>query len=356
MKLAGTGAAMADRAARGGLGGPSPQRGRDCSSCGGFDPQCSQRARLTGIRLAVGRPTARRRVALWRDGGPIRQGVKWVLLHPKDNGAEVAATMKSTAQIPTESTVPRLAHVNPSPRLPGSEAQPGPTLDRFAKRLRRVQLGSHRLKMAALALCPYGQCWSDVLTEIQINIKRSALAAEWECRLATVDDVLRDLARVGILGRKRSRGHIRLTLFDRIQNPESDRIPITLELPRVIGFRSLWKLPRVIGFRGHPNRTYNTAAAAAGWGVVRRRAASRAEARTAADPEATAGHRQHGAGAARGCADRRDASRCRRGVPGAQAQGFDPPGQVIQRRIRGPTGISRLRRTASRATAAGRRR
>ena len=136
----------------------------------------------------------------------------------------------STAQTATESNGgPRLAHVNPSPRLPGSEAQPGPTLDRFAKRLRRVELGSHRLKMAALALCPYGQCWSDVLTEIQINIKRATLAAEWECRLATVDDVLRDLARVGILGRKRSRGHIRLTLFDRIQNPESDRIPITLE-------------------------------------------------------------------------------------------------------------------------------
>ena len=155
-----------------------------------------------------------------------------------------------SAQSAPESTSPRLAHVNPSPRLPGSEAQPGPTLDRFAKRLRRVRLGSHKLKMAALALCPYGQCWSDELTQIQINIKRSTLAAEWEItRLATLDDMLRGLAEAGILHRRRGRGFIRLTLFDRVQ---SDRTGDHSEDSRVIT-RPITQSDHP---SDHPNRTY----------------------------------------------------------------------------------------------------
>ena len=138
-------------------------------------------------------------------------------------------TAQTDETIGNPTTGPKLAHVNPQPRLPGSEAAvQGETLERFAKRLRRVRLGSHRLKMAALALAVYGQAWSKTLTAIRISIKRQTLADEWECRLATVDDCLRGLEALGMLQRKRGRGCIHLTLFSDVQ---SDRNPITLGGP-----------------------------------------------------------------------------------------------------------------------------
>ena len=63
---------------------------------------------------------------------------------------------------------------------------------------RRVQLGSHRLKLWYLALCAYGRAWTRDGDMLEIGIKQKTLAGELETRLNVVSRTLRELRETGL--------------------------------------------------------------------------------------------------------------------------------------------------------------
>ena len=111
------------------------------------------------------------------------------------------------------SNSPALAYVNPQPRLPGSEAAPPQQPETFMRRARRVQLGSHRLKLWYLALCTFGRAWTRDSDMLELGIKQRTLAGELETRLNVVSRTLGELRETGLVQVFRKKYHSTIRIF-----------------------------------------------------------------------------------------------------------------------------------------------
>ena len=108
---------------------------------------------------------------------------------------------------------PALAYVNPQPRLPHSEAAPPEQPETFMRRARRVQLGSHRLKLWYLALCTYGRAWTRGEEVLEIGIKQRTLAGELETGINVVSRTLAELRETGLVLVLRKKYHSTIRIF-----------------------------------------------------------------------------------------------------------------------------------------------
>ena len=108
---------------------------------------------------------------------------------------------------------PALTYVNPQPRLPHSEAAPPEQPETFMRRARRVQLGSHRLKLWYLALCTYGRAWTRGEEMLEIGIKQRTLAGELETGINVVSRTLAELRGTGLVLVLRKKYHSTIRIF-----------------------------------------------------------------------------------------------------------------------------------------------
>ena len=108
---------------------------------------------------------------------------------------------------------PALAYVNPQPRLPHSEAAPPEQPETFMRRARRVQLGSHRLKLWYLALCTYGRARTRGEEVLEIGIKQRTLAGELETGINVVSRTLAELRETGLVLVLRKKYHSTIRIF-----------------------------------------------------------------------------------------------------------------------------------------------
>ena len=134
--------------------------------------------------------------------------------------SQSTGTRPSDTSVSSErSNSPALAYVNPQPRLPGSEAAPPQQPETFMRRARRVQLGSHRLKLWYLALCTFGRAWTRDDDVLELGIKQRTLAGELETRLNVVSRTLGELRETGLVQVFRRKYHSTIRIFLTPQGP-----------------------------------------------------------------------------------------------------------------------------------------
>lgn len=134
--------------------------------------------------------------------------------------SQSTGTRSSDTSVSSErSNSPALAYVNPQPRLPGSEAAPPQQPETFMRRARRVQLGSHRLKLWYLALCTFGRAWTRDDDMLELGIKQRTLAGELETRLNVVSRTLAELRETGLVQVFRKKYHSKIRIFLTPQGP-----------------------------------------------------------------------------------------------------------------------------------------
>ena len=80
-------------------------------------------------------------------------------------------------------------------------------------RARRVQLGSHRLKLWYLSLCTLGRAGTGVDDVLEIGIKQDSLAGEFETTRKRVVLVLAELRETGLVHVIRSQHHTKIRIF-----------------------------------------------------------------------------------------------------------------------------------------------
>ena len=130
-----------------------------------------------------------------------------------DNSSSPQGSNTRASEAASGAAAPALAYTNSQPRLRHSEAGAPEQPETFMCRARRVQLGSHRLKLWYLSLCTLGRAGTGVDDVLEIGIKQDSLAGEFETTRKRVVLVLAELRETGLVHVIRSQHHTKIRIF-----------------------------------------------------------------------------------------------------------------------------------------------